>query len=250
MEPITENRPTQDGGTKIAILGLAGLYFLVCLCIGIFIFPFRQQIPGIQNYSPTATPTLTATPIAHWPASGDKIIEDDFADNNLQWQSVWDNDNVSVRGGKLYLSAAPGEFAMAECLLCPSLRSNYYVQADLATDQAIDESYGIVFSASAYHSDYYLFEINSTRGIYALYKYRGDDWTRRMGRKSDLIKSYPDINTLGVSIDNDVIALYINGQMVDTYQDTLSVIASGTFSIYVNSSSFTLIVDNLFAYGK
>jgi hypothetical protein len=252
MEPSVEKTPKQNGGSGIVFGSMAILYALVCLCLGGYVYIFRQQIPVIQNYFPTMTSTPTATPITHQPSSGDQVFKDDFANNKNDWYGDTSlPTRVEVIKGEMHIStegnAGP---AFVYCRFCPTLKSPYYLQADFSTDRATDEPYGIGFSSEEYHATFYFFEINSTSKAYDFYKFTNRDWTLRTSRKSDLIKPYPKVNTLGVSIDHDLITLYINEQIVDTYEDTGDIMSSGTFWPYVDRPGVIVIVDNFYGYGK
>jgi len=253
MEPISDRSSQRSGAGKV-IGGLVALYVLVCLCIGVYGYFFRQQIPGVQGYFPTATATADPTPMAHppQPLSGDKILKEDFSNNNNVWTGE-DNppSDAQIKNGKLTLaSLKPGSFGYAYCQVCPILASPFYIQVDFSTNQLIDESYGIAFSSDKYHTIFYIFQINAKKSRYDLYKYGGHGFSLRTSRNTTLIKPYPNTNTLSVSLKNDLIVMYINGEMVDTYQDTGSALGSGVYWPFVNNSGFTLYVDNLLAYGR
>jgi hypothetical protein len=253
MEPASGKYSGQDGGGIRIVVGcMSALYVFICLCFGVYVYIFRQQIPVVQNYFPTITPTPTATPVTHKPTNGEKIFKDDFSNN----QNGWYGEDLpltllEINNGKLRLkSLNTGASGYAYCQSCPILTSPYYIQADLSTDRPTKETYGIGFSSVDFHSVFYLFEITTEPPAYNLYKYKNQTWTRRISRETDLIKLYPSVNTLGISLDHDLITLYINGEIVDTYEDTGSVMGSGKFWPYVDDVGFTLILDNLYTYGK
>ncbi|MGC1377534.1 MAG: hypothetical protein WA821_14975 [Anaerolineales bacterium] len=253
MEPTVETTSKKNNGVGIIFGSMAVLCALVCLCLGGYVYIFRQQIPGVQNYFPTATPTATAP--AHQPASGDIVFRDGFSDNKNQWYvcctEITPSSSFEISNGKLRLaSIRQGRESDIYCRFCPALKSPYYFQVELSTDRPTKDAYGMGFSSDEGHDIFYLFEINTDPPQYELYKFRYQTWAMYISRKTDLIKPYPNTNTLGVSLDHDLITLYINGQIVDTYEDTGNVLGSGTFWPHTDDVGPTVVVDNLYAYGK
>ena len=250
-----ESALNQNRRWIIAFAVMAVLYGLVCLGIGGILFAARQQIPAFQEYFSTPTSIPTATPHAPQPAKGDKIIKDDFSYKSNQWARPRENSsitNIYLKDGKLILlSQQINKYVMAQCTSCSGLKSPYFIQADFSTKQETDELYGIVFSGNdASYSDFYAFEIDAEDKRFYLYKYQNQSWMLRVSNDSDLIETYPRVNTLAVSMDGDLIGMYINGKQVDTYTDTGRSMSSGIFALYGDDSGFTVFVDNFYAYGK
>ena len=253
MQTMPPAPTRQDHSERIVIGCITALCILICVGLGTSCYLLWPQAwPGQRLL--VATPTLlpTGTALTHQPPAGDKVFRDDFSNNDSKWRGE-DNPpaNVLVNDGKLTLEALrPGAFGAAYCQSCPTLASPFYIQADLSTNQSIDEAYGLAFGSTATHDDFYVFQINEQSSRFFLYKYDAQTWTLRTSRKSDLIRPYPNANTLGVDLDKDLIVMYINGQEVDTYQDTGNALGSGTFWPYTDNAGFRLTVDNFFAYGK
>lgn len=250
-----ESALNQNRWWIIAFAVMAVLYGLVCLGIGGILFAARQQIPAIQEYFPTPTSIPTATPHAPQPAKGDKIIKDDFSSNSNQWFRPNESssiNNVYLKDGKLLLSSQQvNNYAVAQCTRCPSLTSPYFIQADFSTQQETDKSYGFIFSSgTAAHSNFYLFDIDAKNKRFYLYKYQSQTWMLRASNDSSLIEAYPQVNTLAVSMDGDLIGMYINGTQVENYTDTGNSINSGIFEFYVGDAGLTVVVDNFYVYGK
>lgn len=253
----------QNNGSKIVFASMGALYLLVCLCLGMFVYVSRQQIPGIRDYfptqtaMPTATSPPTATPVVHKPDGTDRVFKDDFSYNRSNWRSKWSDDKVNFKDGNLIVeSSSINSIGMTQCSECVFAHS-FYMDADFSTNQEIDEGYGISFNIKNGKSAYderYVFQIQPVNGSYVLSKVTivssENVWMRRISKKSNLIKPYPAINKLGAFLSKDKIELYINGKLVDTYQDPGTEFVPGTFGFYVDSGGFQLIVDNLFSYEK
>jgi hypothetical protein len=254
-EPATEN----NHGSIIVFGSLAVLYLLLCLCLGGFIFFSRQGIPALRNYFPTpkALRTLTPTPVVHIPAKDDVVIESDFSDNTQSWQSKWQTGRVRVANGHLSIQTIGNVTGIAECEACRFAHEQFYIEAELSSTKKTNTGYGIAFNISsaygAYEGSYYLFQINAATGRYFLYKFKAassSNWMLRLSKDSDLVKAYPQTNKLGVAFNKDTIELYLNGIMVESYQDPGTILNSGRFGFFVDNSDVELNIDNLFSYGK
>ncbi len=257
MEPSVEKMSKKSSGLGVFFGCISALYALICLCLGIYASIFHQQISTIPNYFLKIAPTPSSTPIVHQLTAGDKVYKDNFLDNTGLWSGIGSNSEVSIKDGKLFLkSLHKGASGFAECGKCPKLTSPYFIQADFSTLEPTDERYGIAFSADdSYPGDdalgsCYLFQIDAKNGSYELYKFLNSTWILHISRNSDSIKPHPETNTLGVSMDNDLIVFLINGEIVDTYQDSGTTMNFGYYWVFGNDAGFTLILDNLYTYGK
>lgn len=258
MEPVTSETPNQqNGGANIIFVGMAVLYGLICLCLGVIVFIYRQQIPGFQAYSPSETAATTVTPVPHKPDASDKVFKDDFTENTQQWKDEWNEADVEVKNGHLSLiSRGATATAMTKCAVCMFPHNHFYIEADFSTDLATDQGYGFAFNLQGAYN-FYMFLINPSQERYLLYKtyfnvnsQSDSSWMLRLSKKSRLIKPYPQVNKLGVFFEKDRMELYINGQMVDTYEDPGTELTFGKFGFYTNGGGFEVIGDNLFSYSK
>ena len=251
MEPTNPRIPAKNSGTRIIFASMAGLYVLICLCLGISIFVLREQIPGVRDYFPTATSTPTATLASPRPATGDMVFQDDFSDNKNDWSvDTTPPTHLEISNGKLNIHVEKeNSRGYIRCRLCPVLKSPYYLQADFLTNQVTKEFYGLAFSSSDSYDTFYLFEIAPDSGLFCFYKYKNQHWNLYISRKTDLVKPYPNANMLGIRFDHDLMTLYINQTVVDTFSDTGNSMGSGKFWPYVDSNKFTLMLDNVYSYG-
>ncbi len=259
---MTENTPHNEEKTyvnweKIFIyICMLMAFIMILTCLSVMTFAYRENIPYIQNYFPTPT----ATPphiLALQPADTVKVTNEDFSSNRSEWSIYYRFSKAEVKDGKLFLeSFEHDEFAIGYCNSCSFvirtnnyLRSPYYLQADFNTDQKMNSYYGLVFNIIKEKHSYYTFILNPTLKKYSLNKFQDDNWSNLASGESDLIRSYPETNTLSVDFEAGVINLYINGQVVTSTTDK-NPTDFGKIGVFVGDSGFKLIVDNLFAYHK
>ena len=62
---------------------------------------------------------------------------------------------------------------------------------------------------------------------------------------ADQIQPYPAVNKLSIYVNKSMVEFYINGKLIDTYQDAGTSFQSGQVGLYVNDTGFRLIADNL-----
>jgi hypothetical protein len=177
------------------------------------------------------------------------VLKDDFSTNKNNWSAYYFNSKVEVKDGKLFLESYDSGSAVALTFYKPSphqyFTGNYYLQADLTTEQGRTPEYGLVFSVA--DGNYYQFIIAPFIQKYSLRKTVDAKWTDLKQGYSTIIKSSTEVNTLGVYFDRGNIEAFINGQQVMTYQDK-DPLTQGRLGLYIDNAGFKLIVDNFFAY--
>lgn len=225
------------------------VFYLGCmLCFTIYYLRYRHQShPEINVFAASLPPT---TPTAHIYSDNrkapEKIIGDNFDNDQYQWEYHDDESTTKIEGGKLLLeSLSPNTIAIARCQLCALATLPYFIQADLSTDVATDQSFGIVFNRMNGGNNFYLFEINTEAKKYYLYHHIADSWSLKASGGSALIKSFPTVNTLGVYINQSQVEFYINGKIIDSYNQSGHSFEPGEFAFCADNSGFKLIVDNL-----
>jgi hypothetical protein len=253
--PPIPTKPSMPWKTLV-IFGCFSISILTILaCLSVVTIVYREKIPYVQNYFPTQTTTPPHI-VIHPPDKDVKITSEDFSNNLNDWSTSYSLSKAEVKDGKLFLESFNNEsFAISYCDNCSfvvksnhSLQSPYYLQADFNTDHEANASYGLVFNIKRETpSYYYIFEINPTLKTYSLDKYQNNKWVYLSNGQSNLIRSYPETNTLSVDFEAGVINLYINGQAVTSATDK-NPTDSGKIGVYVGDTGFKLIVDNLFAY--
>jgi hypothetical protein len=244
---------------KIFRLGcLSGSVLMILTCFAILIAIYKQKIPYVQNYfpTPTATPPHILLP---QPASDVKVTNDDFSDNLGDWSVFYSLSKAEVKDGKLFLeSFEDGGFAIGYCDFCSfvlstnhSLRTPYYLQADFNTDKEVNEYYGLVFNVIREKHSYYIFAVNPIEKIYNLDKFQDDKWTNISSEtdESNVIRPYPETNTLSVDFEGKAITLYANGKMLISLTDE-NPTDMGKIGVFIGNRGFKLIVDNVFAYHR
>lgn len=208
--------------------------------------------------TPTITPTSTITPTATitltphvliTPLQGNIVFEEKFDSNSNNWDGYFNDSTTRVQDGKLILRAAKsGIIGVALCLNCPVFNEVFYFQAEIFIVSKTNEVYGLAFCSSGYGNDYYVFEINPDTQRFFLSRHSSTGWDNVIDfRFSKLINKYPVSNTLGVYFDQGNIQLYINGTLVDSYQDD-NPPNCRRVGFIVNDGNFDMSADNVFAY--
>jgi hypothetical protein len=227
----------------IVVVGYA-LWIVLALvaCSAIYYFDNIQSSPGLKAQLPTATPAARITPGEL--SNADKIFEEHFVNSPNAWSAFQGSTQFSMRDGSLALKSLDArEFAAVDCIYCVSLLQPYYLQADLTTDAATPTTYGILFKLDlAYNGLFYAYLINAKSQEYFLYSLSGNTWALHTSGASDFIEPYPNSNTLGIFVRDDYLELYVNGNRIDTFQETNTSFQKGSFGFYINDAGPQLIV--------
>ena len=252
-----ETEPKKSISYTIEYIVGAGYVLFFCLAItlcSLYYYFTYLQTPVLQPKSSVVNPiakTLPAmNPTPHVSladqANETKILEEDFSKDHYHWMRYTDGFKEEVRKGKLYFASRNEDsWEFTDCQLCPILRKPFYLQADLTTTEATDQSFGIVFGLNRTNDNFYSFLINTESKRYYFYHLNFFGWSLRASGESNLIKSFPDENILGIYADHDTVEFYVNGEMIDAYTETGANFQFGYFGFYVDDSGFELIVDNL-----
>jgi hypothetical protein len=223
----------------------------IALCTAVSYFTLWQTgSVTVVNPLTTALPPTTSTPhfLPTNQQAATKVIIDNFNNDQYHWEQ---NDGWSIteiKDGKLFLeSRSQDSFAIAECPVkfCSLADLPYFIKADFSTDISTDQIFGIIFDRSLNANRFYLFAIDTETKQYYLYHHASDNWSLRASGETSQIKSFPAVNNLGVYVTNNVVELYINGVIVDSYVETNQTFQRGQFSFYTNNPDYKLIVDNL-----
>ena len=236
------------------LIGFGYLVFF-CLAMGLcitFIVLLNQQSTSDPiNVVATNLPPRYPTPqINKTRIENTKVIfEDTFENNQNDWQAQYEDGIVEIKDGEIsFQSKSPDYYAILGCKSCPYLEEPFYFQVKVNTSKPTDEPFGIIFNMGRVRTDYYLFTINTESKEYRLFHHTSaDGWTTRISGSTNLIKPFSEANTLGIYAGNEAVEFYINQQLVDTYSyfknDTL--VYEGYFGLFVDSSGFEMIVDDL-----
>jgi hypothetical protein len=230
----------------------AGYLLFFCLAFSLysifFYFTYLQPKPAPINTFATNLPPKTPTPhiLSKNHQNVSTIFEDDFHDDVHDWSYTGDYSSTSVKQGKLFLEARQeNSYGYIVCKSCPYLNKPFYLQADFSTSEATDKSFGIIFNHDSRSDRFYLFQINTEAKKYYLYHHTAQDWSLRAAGESDQIKSFPAVNTLGMYVDQNLIELYVNGKIIDSYTQSSYSFHKGSFAFFIDGSDFRLAIDNL-----
>ena len=249
------NREVKYTLEYVVVAGYTGLFCILALaCLGLVYLNRSLFIPSStpENEFAKNLPPITPTPhvSSDNPFESNSILfEDNFSNNTNDWLNSQDETKEKLQSGQLFFQARyDGEYAIISCEYCPYLTTPYYLEASLSTNIATNEEYGIVFNRSYTLDNYYLFMVNPESMKYFLFHRTPEEWTLRASGVSDQIQPHPGRTTLGVYADKDLLELYINGVIVDSYVETGSSFHPGFFGIYINNSWFGVYVDDIVIY--
>jgi hypothetical protein len=247
----SSGRPRRNRTGVIVFVGYF-LWFIIAIsaCFGIYYLDSLQRGLSLTPEFPTSTATPEARIKPGDISNADKIFEEDFVKTTNDWSAYQGSTLFSEQNDTLVLrSVTTGRFGAVVCIECAHLDQPYYFQADLATDAATTISYGILFKSGSYsHEPFYVYQIDAQGQDYFLYTFEGVDWTLHTSGTTNLIKAYPNSNTLGIYVSGDYLEMYINGDRVDTYQESGASFQNGTFGFYINDSDTHLIVRKVIIY--
>lgn len=246
-----ENTEKARYTTEYVIAAGYTLFFCVVFTLGMavyfwFIVQSRPSTP--INHFATSLPPATPTPYFLLSAQQEStpFFEDDFSSDPHWWSGTDDSSKKKVELGKLVLeSRNENSVAFATCDGCSYLGKPFYLEADLSTNTATDEDFGIYFNYDYRKNTYFLFQINTEARKYYFYHYSDDGWVLRAARESQQIKSFPAVNTIGIYADDDFIEFYVNGTIIDSYVQSGYPFYKGDFGFFLGDADFQLIVDNL-----
>lgn len=224
------------GYVLLCILAAAACSAFVYLQYG----PNLTQLQGLPLPTPHIHPSRLSVSSA-W-------VHESFQNNDRQWDH-WGTSNQTIQNGQLTLeSVVESQPALSACHACPFLDQPYYAQADFSTNGTGSAAYGIAFQIRDADYDYNVFQIYPGRQQYEFWRKTRDGWSERASAVVPTIAAYPAFNTLGVYVNGDWIEFYINGQMVDTYEETGTSFEGGQIGAYVDDIGVQLHMRQLLVY--
>jgi hypothetical protein len=250
---MTESSDRRRGSRAKMIVIVGYVLWIVIAVTGCFAIYYLDKLQSSLRLK-AEFPTPTATPEAHIKpgdiSNANKIFEEHFVNSTNDWLAYQGSTQFSKQDDKLVLqSITTGRFGAVVCDECVRLDQPYYFQADLGTDAVTTNPYGILFNSGVFSQQlFYAFLINEKDQAYFLESFEGVDWALHTSGKTDFIKPYPNSNTLGIYVSSDYLEMYINGNRVDTYQETKTSFQNGTIGFYIDNSGPQLIVRNAFIY--
>jgi hypothetical protein len=204
--------------------------------------PSNTPLPT-DTPTPEATSTNTATP-TELPGL---LLKDQFNDNTNEWGPWYKDSETDVTNGQFRLwSKAEGFVGLSTCGNNCGPYHNFYYQAEVLLDPASDVNFGIAFGIlDGQH--YYVFEIDTDFGGYALYKLVDNEWEILIDwKKHSAVRSGGTPNLLAVQLSEDgkLISLWINGIFIQDF-DEPEPYDAGKIGFFVNGIGPTLVGDNL-----
>lgn len=246
--------PTPKNYVAEILIGI-GYFVFICLAMGLcitFIVLLNQQyVSDPINIVATNLPSRYPTPqISQIHIENNKVIfEDTFEDNQNEWLAQYEDGIVEIKDGELYFQSKSSEYyAVLDCKSCPYLEEPFYLQVEINTSKPTDDNFGIIFNMGRIRTDFYVLMINTESKEYRLLHHTtADAWSTRISGSTNLIKPYPEANTLGIYAGDKAVEFYINQQLVDTYSYVGNEVSNyeGFFGMVVTRSGFEMIVDDL-----
>jgi hypothetical protein len=187
---------------------------------------------------------------------GELIFSDRFDSNEFDWPEGKKNDsdrlgNCEITGGvySWTIESLDGYVGHSQIADIDNIE-NFYASVDVERfDGARDAAYGIIFRVD---NDWYYYEflICDFCGEYNINLYKNDEWIVLVDWKtSDTIKSY-GTNQLAVLAEGSKFQFFINGELVQEYQNTgIRYGAVGlTIEVYSTGDKVTVHFDNFEVY--
>ena len=214
-------------GMIVGIVVILGV--VICLCAGLYALSVSAQS------TPTPPPTVlpTTTPVPPTPTPVPYLLFDDFSDPNSGWSTfTGDSSTVQYSNGQMAIAIFKTEwFAWSNP---ESNFSDVYIEVTaINSGGASDTFFGIMCDYQNEGANYYYAGIDSN-GRYAILKYDGQDtWLTGKGdwARSDLIVPNAESYRLGFGCGQNVLTLYVNGQLIDKAAD--STYSSGDVGLFV-----------------
>jgi hypothetical protein len=203
--------------------------------------PFPTDTP-----TPQATATSTNTPTEP-PAL---LFKEVFTDNANEWEPWYKDSETAVKNGQLRLLSNKEKFvAMSTCgNVCGPYR-NFYAQAEVVLDPVVKIKHGLAFGIIN-GQNYYVFEVDTDYGGYALFKLVENAWSELVAwKKHSAVRSGATPNLLAVQVaeDGSLISLWINGIFIQDFNDP-DPFAAGKVGFFINGIGADLVADNLEVY--
>ncbi|MFN8435021.1 MAG: hypothetical protein U0V18_13430 [Anaerolineales bacterium] len=248
-----ENSQTIRKSTKFAGILLILLYLAFCIAISLLI---SQQVSKNKLPAETLTPTPVRTPeiLGPQPEHEWQIQYEDFSKNTREWTLLYNHGKLELIDEKMILQSYQFDRGVIGTTYSiyndfEPTTEEYFVQADFTTDRESLFGYGLVFGLDRSLGTFYLFEIQQQTQAVTLRKYVADNWVELFSTSQNQVNPYPTENTLSVHFAMGEIGLYLNGNLITTYDDENPFNSKGV-GAFISSSGIRLIVDNFFTYDK
>lgn len=236
------------------IIVALGYILLFCLApltfLGLYYYTTPKNVADETEFA-FATNLPPSTPISLLPTDfitgENNIFREEFNDNQNSWRDNQEPYAFEIKDGKLFIeSQNQNQYALASCssINCNWLNQPFYLQVELSTQDLYTKTYGVLFKMNYARDKFILFAINSDLKEYYLYNHNTNGWSIKLAGNIDEIQAYPSSNILAIYVDKTYIELYINGNFIDTYQDTGTSFQSGQFGVFIDNGG-VLIIDNL-----
>jgi hypothetical protein len=199
---------------------------------------------------PPAAPTSQPAPEVMSQVVMPPALQEDFVDNARAWTGLGANSEFLIQEGSLILrSNQTGQSAVAYCAGdCGPFKDSYYYEAAVVDERASDYGYGIIFSINDAKNGYYAYKIRPTTGDYGLFKLVSGSWTPLVDwtKTAGLLPSSQS-NTLGASLQDKNITLFLNGAQLKSVIDETP-FNEGRIGFTVDQDGVRLITNNVLVY--
>ncbi|MFC1936291.1 hypothetical protein ACFLYP_01345 [Chloroflexota bacterium] len=191
-----------------------------------------DTLPPTETYTPvpslTATPTNTLVPSVTATLSDEDPRQSlggpdfvDTFDQKYYWNEYsTSNYKTEIKSGKLFFTMFEPQFSSSWFLSSPEIE-DYYLEVTAKTGDVCEgkDRYGLIFRAPDPNAGY-IFTI-SCDGNYRLASWEKNEWKDLINwQEDDAIHTGPNqTNRIGVWVDGKVIKLYVNGVLIDDFED-------------------------------
>jgi hypothetical protein len=279
-----EYKDTQDPFRKWGLIILGGIVIL-CLLALVSIFIARKQlattlIRALASETSTSTATLPETATFTFspteaatqepllvdtsvstpnraPAmeimtqiQGPPLLDEKFLDNSKSWTGLGQNSEFLIQENELQLhSTDPEKPGIIYCSgQCGPYDDNYYYQVELVEDRASSFGIGLAFALDPQNSTLFNFVLKPSSMAFSLTRLKNGVWENLIDwTPSKEILPFPQPNILGVSIQKEMVQLYINGTRDGNFtQNGLS--GYGRIGMFVERDGVRLIAKQALVY--
>jgi len=217
---------------------------------------FTQSSTETATLEPVSLETLVSTP-NRAPAmevmtqiQGPPLLDEKFSDNSKSWSGFGQNSEFLIQENEMQLHSTNADLpGILYCSgNCGPYDDNYYYQAELVEDRASTFGIGLVFALDTQKNTLFNFVLRPGSNAYSLTRLKNGVWENLIDwTPSQEILPFPQPNILGVSIQKEVMQLYINGTRVGNYtQKGLS--AYGRIGMFVERDGVRLIGKQALVY--
>lgn len=201
----------------------------------------------------TSTPASSSTPEATATEQPKLLFDERFSSDTNKWQAWYNSNEFSINSGQLRLLSTKDDYvAISICSDsdCGPYRDFFY-QAEVSLSEESGVGHGIVFGFVGSNL-YYVFEIDTELGKYALYKLVDSEWVKLINwNKHTAIKSGAGPNLLAVQVASEgrEVSLWINGVYIQSHEDS-EPYPKGKIGFFINGSGPELLGDDVEVYSS